>query len=33
MDIESASKILIKEYREGKFGKIILDLRPDNNNK
>ncbi|AHH06706.1 GTP-binding protein [Borrelia crocidurae DOU] len=33
MDIESASKILIKEYREGKFGKIILDLRPDNSNK
>ncbi|ACH94869.1 conserved hypothetical GTP-binding protein [Borrelia recurrentis A1] len=32
-DIESASKILIKEYREGKFGKIILDLRPDNSNK
>ncbi|BCR22053.1 ribosome biogenesis GTPase YlqF [Borrelia sp. HM] len=27
IDIERASKILIKEYREGKFGQIILDIR------
>ncbi|WKC58186.1 ribosome biogenesis GTPase YlqF [Borrelia sp. P9F1] len=26
IDIQRASKTLIKEYREGKFGKIILDL-------
>ncbi|AJA90434.1 GTPase [Borreliella chilensis] len=25
LDLERASKILIKEFREGKFGKIILD--------
>lgn len=33
IDIERASKILIKEYREGKFGKIILDVKRHNNNK
>ncbi|UPA18109.1 ribosome biogenesis GTPase YlqF [Borrelia puertoricensis] len=33
IDIERASKILIKEYREGKFGKIILDIKRHNNNK
>ncbi|WP_024653405.1 ribosome biogenesis GTPase YlqF [Borrelia persica] len=33
VDIETASKILIKEYREGKFGKIILDLKRHNENK
>ncbi|BDU62690.1 ribosome biogenesis GTPase A [Candidatus Borrelia fainii] len=33
LDIERASKILIKEYREGKFGKIILDIKRHNNNK
>ncbi|WP_182117497.1 ribosome biogenesis GTPase YlqF [Borrelia sp. A-FGy1] len=27
IDIEKASKTLIKEYREGKFGKIILDTK------
>ncbi|MCD2349796.1 ribosome biogenesis GTPase YlqF, partial [Borreliella americana] len=25
LNLEKASKILIKEFREGKFGKIILD--------
>lgn len=33
LNIERASKILIKEYREGKFGKIILDVKLSNNNK
>ncbi|AHH14138.1 GTP-binding protein [Borrelia hermsii MTW] len=33
IDIERASKILIKEYREGKFGKIILDVKCHHNNK
>ncbi|AWG42997.1 ribosome biogenesis GTPase YlqF [Candidatus Borreliella tachyglossi] len=27
IDIERASKVLIKDYREGKFGKIILDIK------
>ena len=27
IDIERTSKTLIKEYREGKFGKIILDTK------
>ncbi|AGT27584.1 ribosome biogenesis GTPase YlqF [Borrelia miyamotoi] len=33
IDLDRASKILIKEYREGKFGKIILDVKCHNNNK
>ncbi|AHH08612.1 ribosome biogenesis GTPase YlqF [Borrelia anserina] len=33
IDLEQASKILIKEYREGKFGKIILDVKHHNKNK
>ena len=33
INIERASKILIKEYREGKFGNIILDIKCLNHNK